>query len=221
MSYYQQQYHYQPQYIENVQQLVLEKLCFGLTFGAVISWAIAYFRVDPIFALFAFIAEIIAIIGYFVAKNESTIEKLYYLFVGSSSMLLGYTFQFILSSASNGTDVIAVAFGITALIVGGIYYYTSTRKPDVSNMVKYLWPLGLIFIFILILSIFIQIGSFGLFLLSVFGAILFTLYLYYDFGRLMRGELSSPARMAWKLYWDILLVFRYILHIVYALISDR
>ncbi len=221
MSYYQRQYYYAPEHIENIQHLVLEKLSYGLLFGAITSWAVAYFNAPIYLAFIAFIIEIIAIIGFFFAKNENTIETLYYLFVGSSSVLLGFTFEFILSTATNGSDIIAIAIGITSLIVGGAYYYTSTRRPDVSNMARWLFPLGLIFILIFVITIFIQIGSLGMFLLSIFGAILFSLYLYYDFARLMRGQLTSPARMAWSLYWDILLVFRFILNIVYYLMGHR
>ncbi|MHA2249612.1 MAG: Bax inhibitor-1 family protein [Candidatus Kariarchaeaceae archaeon] len=220
MSYYQQQYQYDPQYVETIQQIVLEKLSIGLIIGAITAWAVVALNASPIFAGIAFLVEIVAIIGYFFARSESTIETLYYMFVGSTSVLLGFTFQAILGSTSNGMDIIAVAFGITAMVVGGTYYYTSTRLPDTTRLQRIILPISLLFIFFFIMSIFINIGSIGFFLLSIFGAVLFSLYLYMDFARLMRGDIGrSPARLAWSLYWDILLVFRYVLQIVYMLMA--
>ncbi|MHA2172711.1 MAG: Bax inhibitor-1 family protein [Candidatus Kariarchaeaceae archaeon] len=220
MSYYQQQqqYHYPTYDIATMKQLVLEKLTYGLIIAAALAWAVV--ELDAPIALIglAFIVEIIAIIGYFFAKAENTIETLYYLFVGSSAVLLGFTLDSILASSAEGANIIGISFGITAMVVGGIYYYTSTRLPDTTVLQKYMLPLFLVFILVMILA---MIGSISMFFFSIFGAAIFSFYLYYDFARLMRGQLTSPARMAWSLYWDILLIFRYILMIVYHLMSDR
>ncbi|MHA2254120.1 MAG: Bax inhibitor-1 family protein [Candidatus Kariarchaeaceae archaeon] len=219
MSYYQQQQYYYPTYdLATMKQLVLEKLTYGLIIAAALAWAVV--ELDAPIALIglAFIVEIIAIIGYFFAKAENTIETLYYLFVGSSAVLLGFTLDSILASSAEGANIIGIAFGITALVVGGIYYYTSTRLPDTTVLQKYMLPLFLVFILVMILA---MIGSISMFFFSIFGAAIFSFYLYYDFARLMRGQLTSPARMAWSLYWDILLIFRYILMIVYHIMNDR
>jgi FtsH-binding integral membrane protein len=219
MSYYQQQqYHYPTYDIATMKQLVLEKLTYGLIIAAALAWAVV--ELDAPIALIglAFIVEIIAIIGYFFAKAENTIETLYYLFVGSSAVLLGFSLESILASSAEGANIIGISFGITAMVVGGIYYYTSTRLPDTTVLQKYMLPLFLVFILVMILA---MIGSISMFFFSIFGAAIFSFYLYYDFARLMRGQLTSPARMAWSLYWDILLIFRYILMIVYHLMSDR
>ena len=48
-------------------------------------------------------------------------------------------------------------------------------------------------------------------ILSSFGALLFTGYLYYSFGKLMRGDYGSPALLAWDIYWSVLLLFNRIL----------
>ncbi|MHA2092698.1 MAG: Bax inhibitor-1 family protein [Candidatus Kariarchaeaceae archaeon] len=220
MSYYQQQqqYYYPTYDLATMKQLVLEKLTYGLIIAAALAWAVV--QLDAPIALIglAFIVEIIAIIGYFFAKAENTIETLYYMFVGSSAVLLGFTLDSILASSAEGANIIGIAFGITALVVGGIYYYTSTRLPDTTVLQKYMLPLFLVFILVMILA---MIGSVSMFFFSIFGAAIFSFYLYYDFARLMRGQLTSPARMAWSLYWDILLIFRYILMIVYHIMNDR
>ncbi len=220
MSYYQQQqqYYYPTYDLATMKQLVLEKLTYGLMIAAALAWAVVALDAPVALIGLAFIVEIIAIIGYFFAKAESTIETLYYMFVGSSAVLLGFTLESILASSANGANIIGIAFGITSLVVGGIYYYTSTRLPDTTVLQKYMLPLFLIFILVFILT---MIGTISMFFFSIFGAAIFSFYLYYDFARLMRGQLTSPSRMAWSLYWDILLIFRFILMIVYHLMSDR
>ena len=220
MSYYQQQqqYYYPTYDLATMKQMVLEKLTYGLMIAAALAWAVVTLDAPVALVGLAFIVEIIAIIGYFFAKAESTIETLYYMFVGSSAVLLGFTLESILASSANGANIIGIAFGITSLVVGGIYYYTSTRLPDKTVLQKYVLPRFLIFILVFILT---MIGTITMFFFSIFGAAIFSFYLYYDFARLMRGQLTSPARMAWSLYWDILLIFRFILMIVYHLMSDR
>jgi FtsH-binding integral membrane protein len=144
-----------------MKQLVLEKLTYGLIIAAALAWAVV--ELDAPIALIglAFIVEIIAIIGYFFAKAENTIETLYYLFVGSSAVLLGFSLESILASSAEGANIIGISFGITAMVVGGIYYYTSTRLPDTTVLQKYMLPLFLVFILVMIFSlVFLGLQSF-------------------------------------------------------------
>ncbi|MCH8907008.1 MAG: Bax inhibitor-1 family protein [Candidatus Heimdallarchaeota archaeon] len=195
--------------------LILSKLYNGLLFGTLTAFLTAFFVSDPntagIIIVFAFIGEVIAIIGYFFAKNEITIERLYYLFVGSSSALLGFTIQSYLA-IEGGSTIVLGAVGITTLIVAYTYNRARTKNPDLNQLSSRLFPLSIVFIVLLIGSWFIQVGSIFMIFFSLFGAILFSLYLYFDFARVMQGAIRSPARSAWRLYWDILLIFRYLLY---------
>ncbi|MCY3412155.1 MAG: Bax inhibitor-1 family protein [Candidatus Heimdallarchaeota archaeon] len=221
MSYYYYQPQYQEQLNKSIQNQVIEKLTFGLIAAAAISAFVVITDLSYVFALLAIVLEVIAIIGYYFARNEATIETLYYIFVGSSATLLGFTLESILAVVPNGMLVITYAFGATALIVGFTNYKAQTTRPDLNRLGSNLFKFGLLFILIMIIGIFINFGGFTYFLLSIFGAILFSFYLYYDLNRLMRGHLSSPARMAWSLYWDILLIFKFILRILLSMVSDR
>ena len=213
-------HYYRPTYSIDTKQIVLQKLTYGLALAVLLSALVIYTGLNPIFGLLAFVGEIVAIIGYFFARKESTIEKLYYTFVVSTSILLGYTLQFVLAVVPNAMVVITETVGITALIVGGIYYYTETKRPQASRMMVYLMPLGLIFIVLAIVNIFISFGSVGQLVFAMFGAILFSLYLMFDLSRLMRREYISPSRMAWSIYWDILLIFRMLLQVLIGMNRD-
>ncbi len=204
------------------QKAVLDKVSAGILFATIISviTTLLPFGLQILFAIIAFIFEIIAIIGYIFAKKESTIEKLYYIFVASSAVLLGLTFTIVMFG-SNGMFIIASTFGITTLIVGFIYQRVLATLPDVMKHANKLFGFGIAFIFLSIGMIFFGYGTFGNLVVSILGAILFSFYLWFDFGRLMRGQYTSPARMAWSIYWDILLIFKYILRILMDLNRNR
>lgn len=204
------------------QKAVLDKVTAGILYATIISaiMTLLPISIQFIMAIIAFVVEIVAIIGYFFARKESTIEKLYYAFVASSAVLLGFTFTFVLAM-SNGMFIIASTFGITVLIVGFIYQRVLSTLPDVMQHANKLFAFGIGFIFLSIGMMFFGYGSLGELIVSVLGAILFSFYLWFDFGRLMRGQFTSPARMAWSIYWDILLIFKYILRILVALNRDR
>lgn len=217
-------YQPQPQYqvnIDYLKQQVLEKLSLGLIIATIISGLVVFTNASSIFIILAFGGEIISIIGYFFARNERTIESLYYIFVASSATILGYVFQSVLAILSNGIQIITLTFGITAVVVGFFYYRASTRTVDTNSLGRKLMPFGIIFIVLLIASLFISFGALGYLLFSIFGAVLFSLYLYFDLGRLENKQYTSPARMAWSIYWDILIVFQYILEILVMLMGER
>ncbi len=202
---------------------VMDKVSAGIIYATIISFIITLLPIglQLIFALIALVVEIIAIIGYFFAKKESTIEKLYYTFVISSAVLLGFTFTLVLYGDSQGMFVIASAFGITTLIVAYIYRKVNIERPDVMKHANKLFAFGIAFILLSIGMIFIGYGTIGNFIVSLLGAILFSFYLWFDLGRLMRGQFTSPARMAWNIYWDILLIFKYILRMISMLSRNR
>ncbi len=209
-------------YASNVEQaLVLDKVSTGLIMAAVISTVMTFVPLALLLlvGVVAFVAEIIASIGYFFARKETTLEKLYYTFVTSSAVLLGISFVFMLADP-NGLIIIGSAAGVTALIVTYLYRRVAQTQPDVMRHANRMFTIGLIFIALNIFMIF-AFNLFFYFIMSIFGALLFSWYLWFDFGRLMRGEFTSPTRMAWSIYWDILLLFRYILNILYILGRDR
>ncbi len=213
-------YYYRPTYSVDSKQIVLQKLTYGLALAVLISALVIYTGLNPVFGLLAFVGEIISIIGYIFAKDEGTIEKLYYTFVVSTSVLLGYTLESVLAVVPGAMVIIAETVGITGLIVGGIYYYAETERPQTSRMMGYLMPLSIIFIVLAIVNIFVSFGTLGQLVFAMFGAVLFSLYLMFDLSRLMRREYVSPARMAWSIYWDILLIFRMMLEVVIGMNRD-
>lgn len=229
MSYYGRQPRGYPQQqgIDDYQKsLVLHKLTDGLLLAAIMS-AIVVIDVEieggfaPLLIGLGLIGYIISIIGYFFAKNENTINTLYFVFVSSSGVFLGATFTTVVSAFENGAELILGAFGGTALIVGYLWYKVDNEHPDPNVVGRNLTKYSLMFIGLLLLSWFIAFSSIVYLLISIFGAALFSWYLYYDLSRLQAGQFRSPARMAWSMYWDILLIFRYLLQIMIMLFGNR
>ncbi len=168
----------------------------------------------------AFVVEIITIIGYFFARKESTIRTLFYLFVVSSAILLGGTLAEFFSFGFIGQLLVAGAMALTAAIVGGIYVYVTRHNPNVSGLYKFLIIGGIFLIVFLVASFFISFGEIVWLVVSAFAAVLFSLYLLFDLSRLINQQFFSPSRMAWNLYWDILLIFRWILYLLYYLLAS-
>jgi FtsH-binding integral membrane protein len=222
-------YHYQPKSnyqtfsVEDMRKIVMEKVMFGLGLAAGISLVMMLLLPEyPILFLLYFVgfgAQIISIIVYFFSRNEQRLEAFYKVFVVSSALVLGGMMH-LYAQGPQGYAIIAYAVAITALIFGGFYYYTYNHRPDVSNLGKILFPIGLVFIGMIIYSIIFNPGLIGSLAFAIFGAILFTLYLFYDLGRLMSGQYEMPVRMAWRIYWDVLLIFKYMMRILY-LLSNR
>jgi len=216
MSFYQSQNQYGRGFSneEKLRSEVLQKVLYGLIAAAFISVAITYIPIPVIFYFLAIGLEFVIVIAGWFASNESTLEKLYYAFVATTAVVLGFTLTVFLSFPG-GMQMVATAFSSTGLIVGGMYYYTSVYKPDTSGMRKILLPALLILFVVSIVSFFVAFSNTMYLLFSIGGAILFSLYLYYDLGRLMNDQYRSPARMAWMIYWDILLIFKFILQALF------
>ena len=212
--------YYQPQHGYYQKTDVLQELNNGLALAALLITLVIFLNVSPFLALIAVVAELISFFIYWFGKKESTIVTGYYLFVSSTAILLGYTLQFYLAFYENGLLLIGYSAALTGLVVGGVYYRTASKQPDVSSLPRKLMPFSIAFLFIIILGLFVSYGQLGTFIVSVFGALLFSYYLYYDLGRVMRRQYRSPARAAWQIYWDILLIFQYILDIVTSLSGD-
>ncbi|MHA2099837.1 MAG: Bax inhibitor-1 family protein [Candidatus Kariarchaeaceae archaeon] len=226
MSYYGRQprgYQQQIGIDEFQKSLVLHKLTDGLILAAIMSAIVVFAPAGialPLLGL-GLIGYIISIIGYFFARNENTINTLYFVFAASSGAFLGATFRSVLTVLENGEGIILGAFGGTALIVGYLWYKVDSEHPDPNVVGRNLTKYSLIFIAILIMSFFIAFSNVIILLISIGGAALFSLFLYYDLARLQAGQYVSPARMAWSMYWDILLIFRYLLNILIMLFGNR
>ncbi|MDH5402497.1 MAG: Bax inhibitor-1 family protein [Candidatus Heimdallarchaeota archaeon] len=224
---YNYDYKPQPRYPTEIEkEMVLSKILNSLILTALISGGITFLALSGEVAIvvllfiLAIIGMIISVIGYWFARKESTISTLYNIFVPSYAVLMGLTFYMYIVVFSNALEIITTAFGVTALIVYYMYNKIVTERPDTRGMMSYLRPLSIVFIILIIFSFFISGGFFEL-IFSLFAAFLFSLYIYYDFGRLMNGHFTSPARIAWDIYWDILIVFKYIMRILFMIAGNR
>jgi len=175
----------------------------------------------------------------FVFKNinaEPFFLILYYIFITTQGYWFSYTFASGFIIYENFGQILFNSFLITSFIFGSLYYFTYLTKPNTNFMKKYLFAILIFYLFAniivwitcipevqrflinggvdpnSIISVFpIVCGDTIDIILSSFGALLFTGYLYYSFGKLMRGDYGSPALLAWDIYWSVLLLFNRIL----------
>ncbi len=210
---------------EDVRDAVLNLTMQSTALAGIIALLTAFLipELPALFFLLYIIAlgvEIITIIGYFFARKESTIRMLFYGFVVSSAILLGGTLAEFFQFGFIGQLLVAGAMVLTAAVVGGVYVYVTRYNPNVSGLYRFLLVGGIIVIVFMIASFFIAFGAFIWLIFSAFAAVLFSLYLLFDMSRLMNKRFTSPSRMAWNLYWDILLIFRWILNFLYYLLAS-
>ncbi len=225
MSYYGVDRNYQDYYysVEDVKNQALYLTSVSLVLASLIVAFFVIFDIPTIIYFLAMIVEVGVIITMwlFMPKTESGRTKLLYTFVVASAIVLSWTVEYVLVIFENGAALIFGAFGITAGITLVAYYSAIQNRSDLSamrgNLVK-----GLIVLIVLsIISIFIYLGSLFYLILSIFGAVLFSFWLFYDLSMIERKQIASPALAALGVYWDLLLIFKYVLNILIILFGRR
>lgn len=154
--------------------------------------------------------------------SESTATTLLYVFAVASSIALAYMVDLINFAYVNGGFIITLTFGISTVVIFGMYAYTSANKPDVSGLSRMMFWVVIAFLVVSIIGFFIWSNT-PLFWLaySGFGALIFAVFIYIDFARLERREFSSPAMMALWLFYDIIFFIQYLLQFLTLLMGQR
>lgn len=106
----------------------------------------------------------------------------------------------------NGGQLIALAFGGTAIIFFGMATLATTIKRDLSNMGKFLFVGVLMLIVASIANVFLQIPALHI-TLSVIAIGIFSAYMLYDINQIITGGETNYVTATLSLYLDIYNVF--------------
>ena len=229
MSFNRQRYGYsQPQYGysgQDIKALAYRHLTIAMTISAFIILAVNIIfydsPTDPVLislymvGSFVEIGIILVLFFSFLFRkqfSESTATLLLNIFAVASSLSLAFIVDLYRNVLTNGMFIVTLTFGISAVVVFGMYAYTSANKPDTSSLQRIMFVVVIAFLVVSLLGFFIFSNSPIFYLLiSGVGALIFAVYMYIDFARLERREFSSPAMMALMLFIDIIYFIQYLL----------
>jgi modulator of FtsH protease len=179
------------------------------------SMGFTFFSGSPLIGLVAFMA---IAFGFFFA-----IEKFKNSGIGVA-LLLGFTFFMGLmlsrmlgyvTSLSNGSQIIALAFGTTAVIFAAMASLAGSIKRDLSGMGKMLFVGMLVILAAVVANIFLQIPALSL-TISALVAVLFFVFLLYDLKRIMDGGETNYITATLSVYLNVYNIFSSLLHLFTA-----
>ena len=126
------------------------------------------------------------------------------------SRMLGYV-----TSLSNGTQIITLAFGTTAVIFAAMATLAGSIKRDLSGMGKMLFVGVLVIMAAAVANIFLQIPALSL-TISALVAAVFSAYLLYDLKRIVDGGETNYITATLAVYLDLYNIFTSLLHLFTA-----
>jgi modulator of FtsH protease len=137
-------------------------------------------------------------------------------------LLLGFTFFMGLMLSrmigavlgfSNGGQLIATAFGGTALVFVGMATLASTMKRDVSSMGKWLTMGAIVLMLAVVANIFLKMPALML-TISALAVVIFSAFILYDLKRIIDGGETNYVTATLSIYLSIYNVFQSLLSIL-------
>ncbi|MGF7535063.1 Bax inhibitor-1/YccA family protein [Bacillus mexicanus] len=167
------------------------------------------------------IAELIMIIAAFWLRRRKAVG---YTFTFLFSVISGVTTYPIVSHYASmaGAQVVLLAFGATFGIFAVMALIGSKTKKDLSFLSTFLLVAVLAMIFVGIFGIFVPLTSAAMLAYSFIGAVVFSLYIVYDFNQMKRMHITEEdvPLLALSLYLDFINLFINLLRILGILSSD-
>jgi len=131
------------------------------------------------------------------------------------SRLLGHVMGF-----ANGTQLIMLAFGGTAVVFGAMASVASTTKRDFSHWQKFLFIGVVILIVASLANIFLQLPALVL-TVSVMAIVIFSAFLLVDLQRVIRGGETNYVSATLAIYLDVYNIFANLLMLLGIFGGDR
>ena len=178
-----------------------------------VQMGFSFFGGSPLIGFVVFMA---VAFGFFYA-----IEKFKNSGVGVL-LLLGFTFFMGLMLSrmigavlgfSNGGQLIATAFGGTALVFVGMATLASTMKRDVSSMGKWLTMGVIVLLLAVVANIFLKMPALML-TISALAVVIFSAFILYDLKRIIDGGETNYVTATLAVYLDVYNVFQSLLAIL-------
>jgi modulator of FtsH protease len=174
--------------------------------------------------LIGFIMFMAIAFGFFYAIEKTKNSGVGVLF------LLGFTFFMglmlsrmiggVLHSYSNGADLIMIAFGGTAMILGVMATVATVSKRDFSGMGRWLFAGLLVIIVASLLNIFMHIPALYL-VISVVAIAIFSGYILFDVQQIINGGQTNYISATLSIYLDVYNIFVNLLRLLSYFSGNR
>ncbi|KAI6226233.1 hypothetical protein M3Y99_01312600 [Aphelenchoides fujianensis] len=187
--------------ILSFQFLATVVLCGALYLTPVVrgSWIVFLFLIGSIGVLFAM----------FVHAHNAPLN---YFLLGGWTIMQALTVAAIVTFYD--AEVVLQALFVTVAVVGSLFFYTMQSKRDWRKSYALLASLSIAFVVGTLLQIILMSSMFN-FMMSLFGAALFSLYLVFDIDMVMHHHSEEDYIIACiMIYMDVVNLFLNILHIV-------
>ncbi|WED28213.1 Bax inhibitor-1/YccA family protein [Vibrio sp. DW001] len=196
---------------------LLSMTLFTSAIAAVVTMAI---QISPMMAIGMQVAAI-GILFFVMPKAINSSAGVVWTFVFTTLMgaALGPMLNYY-AAMPNGAGVIAQALGMTGLVTMGLSAYAITSKKDFSFMRSFLMAGLIIVIVASLLNIFFVQSSMMHIVISSVSAMVFSGFILYDTGRIVRGEETNYINATISMYLNILNLFVSLLHILGFLNDD-
>jgi modulator of FtsH protease len=180
----------------------------GLQMG--FSW----FAANPFIGFMVFMG---VAFGFFFAiektKNSGLGVVLLLAFTFFMGLMLSRLIGGVLGNFRNGTQLITMAFGGTALVFFGMATLASTIKRDISGLGKWLF-VGVIGLLIAsVANIWLQMPALMM-TVSVLAVLIFSAYMLYDLKRIVDGGETNYVTATLAIYLDVYNVFVHLLSLL-------
>ncbi|ARP80866.1 hypothetical protein CAL12_08440 [Bordetella genomosp. 8] len=126
------------------------------------------------------------------------------------SRLLGFVL-----GLGNGSQLIMMAFGGTAVVFGAMATMATTIKRDLSNMQKWLFTGAIIILVAALANIFLQLPALML-TISVLAIVIFSAFMLVDLQRVVNGGETNYVSATLAIYLDVYNVFSNLLMLLSA-----
>jgi len=181
----------------------------------------SWFSANPFIGFMVFMG---VAFGFFYAiektKNSGLGVVLLLAFTFFMGLMLSRLIGGILGNFRNGSQLIAMAFGGTALVFFGMATLASTMKRDISGMGKWLF-VGLIGIIVAsVANIWLQMPALMM-TVSVLAVLIFSAYMLYDLKRVVDGGETNYVTATLAIYLDVYNVFVHLLSLLGIMGGER
>lgn len=193
-------------------------LAMTLAFSAVCAVATMAMGISPLASIGMSIGAFVLL--FVVHKKADSASGIFWVFAftGLLGGSLGYTLNYYAGFAG-GPQLIAQAFGATALVFFGLSAYALTTKKDFSFMGGFLMIGLIVAIVAAIANIFLQIPAMSL-AISAGIVLIMSGFILFDTSRIINGGETNYIRATVSLYLSIYNLFVSILHLLGAFGGD-
>ncbi|PKR84263.1 Bax inhibitor-1/YccA family protein [Heyndrickxia camelliae] len=177
--------------------------------------------VPPALFMPLIVVEFIMILSAFLLRKKKSVG---YGFLFAFTFISGITTYPIVAHylATSGAKVVLSAFTATLVIFAVMSFVGTKTKKDLSFLSGFLLTALLALVVIGLINIFSPFSSTALFVASIIGTVVFSLYIMFDFNRMKRMEFTEEAvpLLALNLFLDFINLFLELLRFIGFLSRD-